>query len=79
MAIYSIVFLGGTPIGAPITGVVAEHIGPRAAMAGAGVIALVAGAVTLRFIRGRAVPEGAGEIEGSGEAFSGVGEEPDPA
>lgn len=50
MAIYSIVFLGGTPIGAPITGAVAEHIGPRVAMGGAGVIASFAGLVTLRVL-----------------------------
>ena len=72
MAIYSIVFLGGTPIGAPLTGLVAEHIGPRAAMAGAGAIAVVAGAVTLRYLRRRAIVEDTGEIEGAGEAFSTV-------
>jgi predicted MFS family arabinose efflux permease len=72
MAIYSIVFLGGTPIGAPLTGVVAEHIGPRAAMAGAGAIAVLAGAVTLRYLRRRAIAENTGEVEGAGEAFSTV-------
>jgi len=33
MAIYSVVFIGTTPIGAPIVGWVAQQYGPRAAMA----------------------------------------------
>ncbi len=49
MALYSIVFLGGTPIGAPIAGFVAEYLGgPRVALAIGGVVALVAGVVFLR-------------------------------
>jgi MFS family permease len=43
MALYSIVFLGSTPIGGPLTGWLAEAIDPRAALVMAGVAAIVAG------------------------------------
>lgn len=37
MALWSVTFLGSTPVGGPIVGVVAEHLGPRAGLAlGAG-------------------------------------------
>jgi MFS family permease len=43
MAIYVLVFLGGTPVGAPLIGVVAETLGPRASLLiGGGVCALSA-------------------------------------
>ncbi len=41
MALYSIVFLGSTPIGAPITGWLAGAAGPRSTLVLAGVAALV--------------------------------------
>jgi len=47
MALYGMVFLGSTPFGGPIAGWVGEHLGPRVALAGGGVIALVTGAVGL--------------------------------
>jgi MFS family permease len=47
MAIYAIVFLGGTPVGAPITGALAEHFGPREAVAFGAVAAIVTGLVAL--------------------------------
>ncbi|MEZ0285687.1 MAG: MFS transporter [Thermoleophilia bacterium] len=43
MALYSIVFLGSTPIGAPIAGWLSEAIDPRAALVMAGVAGIVAG------------------------------------
>jgi MFS family permease len=43
MALYSIVFLGSTPIGGPLAGWLAEAIDPRAALVMAGVGALIAG------------------------------------
>ena len=43
MALYSIVFLGTTPIGAPLAGWLSEQVDPRAALVMAGVSALVAG------------------------------------
>jgi len=45
MGLYSIVFLGSTPIGAPLVGWIASIAGPRVGMAIGGVAALVAAAV----------------------------------
>jgi MFS family permease len=42
MAIYMMVFLGGTPIGAPIIGVLAQAVGPRWSLLGGGSISLIA-------------------------------------
>lgn len=44
MALYSIVFLGSTPIGAPLVGWIASWAGPRTGMAVGGAAALVAAA-----------------------------------
>jgi predicted MFS family arabinose efflux permease len=43
MALYSVVFLGSTPIGAPITGWLAGAAGPRSTLVMAGVAALLGG------------------------------------
>jgi predicted MFS family arabinose efflux permease len=43
MALYSIVFLVSTPIGAPLAGWLSEQVDPRAALVMAGVAALIAG------------------------------------
>jgi MFS family permease len=43
MALYSIVFLGSTPIGGPLSGYLAETIDPRAALVMAGIAGIVAG------------------------------------
>jgi MFS family permease len=45
MALYSVVFLGSTPIGAPLVGWLAQIAGPRAGMALGGIAALVAAAL----------------------------------
>jgi MFS family permease len=42
MALYSIVFLGSTPIGAPLVGWLAEAAGPRAGLVAGGIAALLA-------------------------------------
>jgi MFS family permease len=42
MALYGIVFLGSTPIGGPLTGWLAETVGPRSGLVLAGLAALVA-------------------------------------
>ncbi len=42
MGIYMLVFLGGAPLGAPLTGWVAQEVGTRAAMAAGGVISALA-------------------------------------
>jgi MFS family permease len=59
MALYGIVFLGSTPIGAPLAGVLGEHLGPRAAFVIAGIVAALAGAVVLVLLRRMR----AGEVE----------------
>jgi MFS family permease len=41
MALYGVVFLGSTPIGAPIVGVLGEHLGPRVDFILTGAVALV--------------------------------------
>ena len=43
MALYSIVFLGSTPIGAPLAGYLSEALDPRAALVLAGLAGIVAG------------------------------------
>lgn len=43
MALYSVVFLGSTPIGAPLMGWLASAAGPRAAFAVGGLVAVAAG------------------------------------
>ena len=55
MAMYAIIFLGGTPIGAPITGAIAEHFGPREAVAFGAVAAVLAGAFALRALASQRV------------------------
>lgn len=45
MALYVLVFLGGTPIGAPVIGAVAEVLGPRSSLLIGGVVSAAAAAV----------------------------------
>jgi MFS family permease len=47
MALYGIVFLGSTPIGAPIAGVIGEHFGPRVGFVLSGLVAGGLGLVLL--------------------------------
>ena len=47
MALYTLVFLGSMPVGAPLVGWVAQRFGPRVALGGGGLIAAVAVAVAL--------------------------------
>ncbi len=51
MALYSVVFLGGTPIGAPIAGWSAELLGPRWGLALGGLVAIAVGLVGLWAVR----------------------------
>jgi MFS family permease len=55
MALYSVVFLGSTPIGAPLVGWVAEELGPRAGMVLGAAAALVAAAAAQAFWHRRAL------------------------
>ena len=45
MALYVLVFLGGTPVGAPVIGALAEVFGPRASLVAGGVVTALAGVV----------------------------------
>ena len=60
MAIYSVVFLGGTPIGAPIAGFIGEHLGPRVAIALGGLTAMAAGSIGLRALARLGTPSALG-------------------
>ncbi len=51
MALYSIVFLGTTPIGAPLAGFVAERLGPRFGLGAGGAAAVVVASVALVALR----------------------------
>lgn len=66
MALYSVVFIGSTPIGAPIAGWLAETQGPRAGLVLGGVAALLAAALAQRSHR-RAL----GQREGSRRTLTG--------
>lgn len=61
MALYSVVFLGGTPIGALVAGWTAEAFGPRWAFALGGLMAVGAGLAGRWSLRGR--PAGSVELE----------------
>lgn len=66
MALYSVVFLGTTPVGAPLVGWVSERFGPRAGLALGGMAVLaVAAAVGAWLVHTRAGPdeERAGRLE----------------
>src|SRR4051794_26919330 len=56
MALYSVVFVGSTPIGGPISGWLAEAAGPRAGLVMGGIAALVAGVVARRAFARAPVP-----------------------
>jgi MFS family permease len=59
MALYSVVFLGTTPIGAPIVGWLAQEFGPRVGLATGGVAVIMAAGVALWLARSRHVFEAA--------------------
>jgi MFS family permease len=64
MSLYSVVFLGSTPIGAPIAGWIGQHLGPRVGLLAGGVVALFASLITLWIVhraRVRDVPREAAE------------------
>ncbi len=43
MALFVLVFMGTTPVGAPLVGVVSEHLGPRVGIWGGGLLCMVGG------------------------------------
>jgi MFS family permease len=60
MSIYSVLFLGSTPLGGPIAGWVGEHLGPRVGLAAGGLVAVLTGFAALRAAVARVEPVGAG-------------------
>lgn len=56
MGLFAVVFLGTTPIGGPLIGWIAEHLGPRAALGIAAGVTAAAGSITLLWLR-RARPQ----------------------
>ena len=72
MALYSIVFLGSTPIGAPLVGWLAEAAGPRAGLLLGGAAALVAAAgARIAYKRVRPEPETKRPCESSSRTRTG--------
>lgn len=45
MALYILVFLGGTPVGAPVIGALAEAFGPRSSIVAGGIVTALSGVV----------------------------------
>jgi MFS family permease len=63
MALYFMCFMGGTPVGAPLIGLAAEHLGaPFGLILGGGVVVLAASGVGLWLARGRRVRLEAGVV-----------------
>ena len=54
MGIYLFIFMGGTPIGSPVIGYVAEHFGPRATIAGCGFITMLATLIAMMKLKAQA-------------------------
>jgi MFS family permease len=57
MGIYLLIFMGGTPIGSPLIGFFAEHVGTRETVFACGLIVLVAAAVIWSVLRRNPGPE----------------------
>ncbi len=57
MALYTLVFMGGTPLGAPVIGWVAERFGPRVSLVGAGLLVVALTGLTVVLLRPRPAPE----------------------
>jgi predicted MFS family arabinose efflux permease len=53
MGLYMLVFIGGTPVGAPIVGAVTSHYGARAGMLLCGLVPVLAAAVTAAALSAR--------------------------
>jgi MFS family permease len=59
MSLYTVVFLGSTPIGGPIAGWVGEHLGARVGLAAGGAVAVATGVIALVVLVGARPPSGA--------------------
>ena len=65
MALYVLVFLGGTPVGAPLIGALAEAFGPRSSIVLGGVVTGVSGVVAAVVMTGAALagPRPGGRVD----------------
>ena len=54
MGLYMLVFLGGTPLGSPLVGWVAEQFGPRMSLIAGGVISALAAVMAVLLLARRA-------------------------
>jgi MFS family permease len=61
MALYSVLFLGSTPIGSPIVGWIGERFGPRAGFFVSGFACLAAAAWALKVVWGERIARGVAE------------------
>jgi MFS family permease len=80
MGIYTLVFFGGTPVGAPIIGWAADAFGPRSGLLGGGlgtVVWTAVAALLFLWLRDRPgpAPERHEDTEADIEALTGVGEQ----
>ena len=58
-ALFTMVFIGSTPVGGPLLGWIGEHLGARAGLAVGGIATLAAGVAVLALLRWRsAAPTG---------------------
>jgi MFS family permease len=53
MALWTVAFLGSTPIGGPVIGAIGEHVGPRWALALGGFAAVLAAGLGAGVFRGQ--------------------------
>jgi MFS family permease len=68
MSLYSVVFLGSTPIGAPLVGWVAQVYGPRAGLVIGAIAAIATGAAASWWLRRRTASRTFGRNDGQGYA-----------
>jgi predicted MFS family arabinose efflux permease len=57
MALYTVIFLGSTPIGGPVAGWIGQHFGAPLGLALSGVVAVAAGIVALAALRSSGVDD----------------------
>jgi MFS family permease len=65
MALWTMAFLGSTPIGGPLIGWIGDTSGPRWALALGGVAALIAAAIGARALRNDVGPQTSSHAQGA--------------
>jgi MFS family permease len=68
MALYVLVFLGGTPLGAPVIGAVAEVLGPRSSLLIGGAVSAAAALAAAFYVRAVSASAGTSEPAAPSEA-----------